>query len=738
MTKTTVQRRRHTNSKLGCLNCKRKKVRCDESLPECKNCVKGKKETCSYLSLSTQEIQKIKLTHSLRNSQNKLLDQKYRLPASGAATTSSKRSSSSSSNETRIGKDADAFPSGDILDFKFELKNLPINIPSIVYPPLQFDNIFINDFNGDGVVHNDVNKTSEDDEEDQEVYEEVNGNGRNHSSLTGLNKLDNGVYAPATFNCLDRRIFRRVLPENVKTKVAADFSFHVVLGKNNLLDHLSDMMLDTPTTAHRNVFSESFLCLGETIILKVFNKRQKILDTYSRSELNFISWLNKKCLDRHGFCQEEIKKLIASFHKNLGKITSWELEKQIHLGAYVSYLLNFVVLMLKFGAQAYFDSSKGIFQSFEAFLAYVEKYTISPSTTVDFLMNNIQYNIMSINVPSYPPQFLFEIESNLRSLEFVFIRPTVFKDESINERFQKIEYHFKSLLKFFSGYVLPIVYASRDENSVSIYPPQAIYEIFQEWHTNVPSETMSHHQSIDANNPSESEFLNDLSTTLYMYYYAVAAALDAVFPGCKYLYGVSFMLPTNKFYRNMKIMTISKDNYYLERLYPFKVDILLQRHVFYASRLFAFFRRRFCFYHNYTDWSSPFDDRLKKNRFKSRTIRNSFEVPIHSFNNTLIRPEHYPLRDEKVALESIEGYPIFTREDETVKQQIYTRNIETLDFFNLSQILQYDCESMLLLRDYRPFDDQIGLTRSTLSMDVIKDYYNDKTVILDSLFSSNR
>ena len=86
------------------------------------NCVKGKKETCLYLSLSTQEIQKIKLTHLLRNSQNKLLDQKYRLPASGAATTSSKRSSSSSSNETRIGKDADAFPSGDILDFKFELK----------------------------------------------------------------------------------------------------------------------------------------------------------------------------------------------------------------------------------------------------------------------------------------------------------------------------------------------------------------------------------------------------------------------------------------------------------------------------------------------------------------------------------------------------------------------------------------------------------------------------------------
>ena len=738
MVKTTVQRRRHTNLKLGCLNCKRKKVRCDESLPECKNCLKGKKETCLYLSLTNQEIQKIKLTHLLRNSQNKLLDQKYRLPASGAATTSSKNSSTSSSNETTGDKDSETFSSGDILDFKFELKDLPINIPSIAYPPLQFDNISINDFSGDGVVHNDVNKTSEEDDDDQEEFEEVNGNGRNHSNLAGLNKLDNGVHSPTTFNCLNRSIFRRVHADSVKTKVPADFSFHVVLGKSNLLDHLSDMMLDTPATTHRNVFSESLLCLGETIILKVFNKRQKILGTYDHSELNFISWLNKKCLDRHGFCQEEIKNVITSFHKNLGKVSSWELEKQIHLGAYVSYLLNFVVLMLKFGAQAYFDSSKGIFQSFEAFLAYIQKYTNQPSTTVDFLMTNIQYNIMSINVPSYPPQFLFEIESNLRSLEFVFVRPTIFQDESINQRFQKIEYHFKSLIKFFSGYVLPIVYASRDENSVSIYPPEAIYEIFQEWHTNVPSETMNHHQSIDTNNFLESEFLNDLSTTLYMYYYAVAAALDAVFPGCKYLYGVSFMLPTNKFFHNMKIMTISKDNFYLERLYPFKVDILLQRHVFYASRLFGFFRRRFCFYHNYTDWSSPFDDSLKANRFKSRTIRNSFEAPIHSFNTTLIRPEHYPIRDEKVSLESIKGYPIYTREDDTIKQQFYARNIETLDFFNLSQILQYDCESMLLLRDYRPFDDQIGLTRSALGMDVIKDYYNDKTIILDSLFSLNR
>ena len=342
---------------------------------------------------------------------------------------------------------------------------------------------------------------------------------------------------------------------------------------------------------------------------------------------------------------------------------------------------------------------------------------------------------MTINIPSYSPQFLFEIESNLRSLEFIFINTRLFEHNQIaNNDFKKISYQFKSLSRFFGNYVLPIVYESRDENFVTIYRPNVIYDIYKQWHSIYPSEAIVHHRNSNESNSEEAMFLNDLSTTLYMYYYAIAASLDAVFPACKYLHSMTFMLPTNKFFANKSIMTAHQNNTFMENIFQFKIGNLLQRHIFYASRLFSFFRRRFVFYYNNTAWENPFlDDQLKANRFKSRTIKNSFEVPIQSFNNTLIRPEHYPTRINRKKENSINS-PIYTREDDTMNKQLYARNIETLEFFDMNSILQYDFESMLLLRDYRPAVDSLSVNRNTLDISVIKEYYDDKIILLNGLY----
>lgn len=43
-------RRKHRNSHLGCGTCKKRRIKCDESLPQCSNCVKGKLH-CAYLNL---------------------------------------------------------------------------------------------------------------------------------------------------------------------------------------------------------------------------------------------------------------------------------------------------------------------------------------------------------------------------------------------------------------------------------------------------------------------------------------------------------------------------------------------------------------------------------------------------------------------------------------------------------------------------------------------------------------
>lgn len=125
-------RRKHTNSKLGCLNCKRKKIRCDENLPLCDSCVRAKKETCSYLELSSVEVNRIRLTHSLRNSQNKLLTQDYRLP------TSTKNSFESNEPPKRVSPAAE-----NTLEFEFQYCKFENEFPSVPYSALQFHNTFM-------------------------------------------------------------------------------------------------------------------------------------------------------------------------------------------------------------------------------------------------------------------------------------------------------------------------------------------------------------------------------------------------------------------------------------------------------------------------------------------------------------------------------------------------------------------------------------------------------------------
>ena len=66
-------------------------------------------------------------------------------------------------------------------------------------------------------------------------------------------------------------------------------------------------------------------------------------------------------------------------------------------------------------------------------------------------------------------------------------------------------------------------------------------------------------------------------------------------------------------------------------------------------------------------------------------------------------------------------------------KNLYARNIETLDIFNESSILQFDYESMLLLKDYRSFDDECEVSREVLSVGDIRDHYEDRIAILTRL-----
>lgn len=727
MTKSpaTVKRKRHTNSKLGCANCKRKKIRCDESLPLCKNCLKGKKDTCSYLSLSLDEVEKIKLTHSLRNSQNKLLNSNYRLPASNVLTMSSNESLEPSNSQKKLKGVRYASSSGSVLEFKFELADLPVLIPPITYPPLQYNNLSMQDFTNEFKVINDF---------DSDDY--TTGS---PSELSKKNILPNGFEHQITFNVINPRVFKRVNSAHAvsTTPVVSDYSLHLFIGKNTLLDYMSDLFLE-------NV-SDLGLCLavhtlGEAIHLNHLKSKPSSLKEDTDKQLterldNRVKNSFNKCCDMLQAKVETIqRKKCINYNSN-------EAGNDLELAAYTGNFLTFTSVILKLGVKTHFKTLKLPLLAYNTYARLQETIPSKTLSVVSLLKKNLQYNVISVNVPSYNPQFLFEIESNLRSLEFIFTAESLFKDKvdsSIRSEFETLKAQYSSLMKFLKDKVLNIVFALRDESSVSVYPVDAIYDVLQTWHAMCPPEALVNKPRVNSTFYDESVFLKDLSSTLYTYYSAIAAALDAVFPACKYLFSLSFILPVSQCYSDKETLTVSKYNPYTRSFFSHKIDVLLQRHIIYASRLYAFFKRRFVFYHNNIKWSNYYDNvTLNDNRLKSRKLSNATEVAIKSFNTTLIRPEHYPIRDKSVNLSNgVNNYISFTREDDPLVKNLYARNIETLNIFDETSILQFDYESMLLLKDYRSFDDESEVSREVLSVKDIRDHYEDRIAILSEVSRS--
>lgn len=57
-----TRRKRHRNSHLGCATCKRRRIRCDETLPECTNCKKSlnSKYSCLYKTLLATALEQLR------------------------------------------------------------------------------------------------------------------------------------------------------------------------------------------------------------------------------------------------------------------------------------------------------------------------------------------------------------------------------------------------------------------------------------------------------------------------------------------------------------------------------------------------------------------------------------------------------------------------------------------------------------------------------------------------------
>ena len=689
-------RRRHTNSKLGCSNCKRKKIRCDEGLPECGNCSRGKKDVCSYLHLRSTEIDRIKLTHSLRKSQNKLLDQDYRLPASTWTINNT--------SQALVGK-PDA-----ILEFRFELRKLPLPIPSIRYPSIEFSNSFISDFN-DRFQTTDV--------EDSPIMDE-----------SKLNMLPYGMLSPSEFKPLNyAKIAAKQLKETSQHTVIHPYCrHHEFQGSVNLFDQFHDYLYETSVKylcPNQETLLEAFVGLGFAVIVNQLY--HKIKSHRFRELMTYLDGLTKRCLEQLSTSLEKLRSLSEVFNRDLKDEDMPLLSFRARIIGYTSYFLTRTSIALRFSIERYRRSRKGIIPAIQTFcqIAVSKGYETRPE--FEFVRKIVQFNIKSIHIPAYYPQFLFEVHENLKSLEHVYHAKLPIQNSELGMIQSRLQYQYHSLVDMFHTELLPVLYLTRNEDLVTVYTCTVMFEIAKLWISIFPTEAIVYSPKVDDRYPQESQFLEDLAQTLYMYFYAVSVSLDAVFPACKHLFSVSFMPSTSWFFYDRNTMTTSVDNQYHKVL---NSHALLQRHNYYSMRLYAFFRRRYSFYMIYLKVPAKNTYTLE-NRLKPRKIYNLLESTIRSFNTTLIRPEHYPTRNEAIAVDDPD-IPEITRTDEAMTKKMYTRNIETLNFFK-SSILQFDHETMLLLRDYRPPDDGGTIALSSVPLESVEKYSEDRSILLDQL-----
>lgn len=689
--KLTTKRRKHTNSKLGCLNCKTKKVRCDETLPICRNCSRGKNSTCSYLKLSKPEIDRIKLTHSLRDSQNRLLNLDYRLPTS----------SNGKNKEKAIGAIENS------LEFKFELTNLPLRMPLIRLPPIQFNYLTINDFANEFTVikSDDDNTTLRDDDAIPVIKNK------------GLSKA---FHIKSKFKLIEHKIpkFYSQKDQNIHTDAVFDGPDWKPDMKYTFMDILS-IFEDSSYDIKSVLAAESFALIGQALIVMRLKNKCRLLNepTSIKKEINRIE---NNCYDKYRVLSVKTEKEIKSFvGSNISENRKNGADTVTFLSRAVKFI-GFINIILKISADSYFKISniREILISYYFKNIAINFDTLLPS--IKYMNENLGYKILCIGIPSYKPSFFFEVISNLKSLSNIYSQDLVgYEDVAMKNSFVDLSFAYKNLLQFLDE-LSTQAFSERNDNLVTTYSPKLIFKFLQNWYSILPAESITYVPAINSNYPDESKFLNDIKTTLYLYYHAIGASLDSLFPACTYLYDTNFNSTNGTFYYDR---TISTDRINCRFHKSLNTAGVLQRHNYYSMRLWAFFKRRYNFYVNLLKCENIFNEKVQSNRFGSRT--KSLEVPIESFNTTLIRPEHYPKMVEKSSYQLV-------RSTEALLGNMYTRNIEKLSFFDETSILQYDHASMLLLRDYRPDEGEIIKHKPKIGYDVLKTFYEDKFILLEA------
>lgn len=654
-----VRRRRHKNSKLGCPNCKKRRVKCSEDLPSCMNCIKHKVR-CGYLDYTEEQLRELR-NHLLQNEVDEYSERSLLIHGSISGKFSDDSGSSSHlEGIAEIGpggvQDYDENEYTDTTERKLSAPSDVLNFQQTSITQI-FDTLLSTSMDNTlpiiypiYTISKNTSVTSEIDLINNEAF---NDSGSNSSRTIHPLKLqqDNSIQRQLPGSIISTSKFDILPQANIDhTAVLVDMvkkaQASILRGTSTLgtIRYLFDAWLNSffDLSNHSEAVFSCMLNLTTNYVITV---------SYKPSNLNHGNLERKKKLKNYLLVSsiKQYAKVIKGLRHFLNN------NSNSHLCSLVSYIL---LLMSIYDPEATLNS----LNCFRDGLFGVLTYNINIANnnfTRELLLNTAHLKLMtnvvrSVYSPGYDPTFLHELKETLETFGKILDNALeVSNNDTLSFVFDK----YKELLSYTEDTVNEYEPTINGNLSDIEIQQQTLFDMLYRWVRLYPPKLCVVRSTSD---PFE--------LLLYLFFKAMTKSLYAVFPQIKYFFLRDFdsplMLDLYMSTDNFSIYDKSIESpasccvpmYHYEEIKP-----EFKKIASYLIRLNTFFLKRVEIIYKLTVFGEksqkhfPIVDERKWRKeitdiYKARedfsSITGLTEIPIKLFKKTLIKPFHFPCVSE--------------------------------------------------------------------------------------------
>lgn len=636
------KKQKHKKSKLGCLNCRQRRIKCGEELDQCYNC-QDRNLRCSFLDLSEQEKKHIIQQHK-----------------------EGKKVSKSASILDNHDKELQSSLSQGNFYFNVEKLSLGNSSSPPSSPPAgslrrkeklgpakgYFSKL---DFNSSSNSNGGGSYNYSNDAIPASSISHDNWEHQFNSQMDGLSitpktsPLSGHVYEPTIFPVIKvtKLRYQDMFSTYHLQLVCGEDDPRMGLFKNEMFFWYHDMSVEGKRSIlafHSAIARASFTILTEFSkpFLEIKHTEKQI--DFVKKQGIFSKLVGLK------LAQRTIERLNSQ--QQLSDITYYKIVKNIVYYSCLAFTLAFFAEDNLRTVPIFVDgfiSTATVHQLVDRVSLIADKYPDKSSLEYDdilFTTKLLQWcgvfhskNINSIFIPNYPLTIVQEFQDEVVDLISIISENNL----PLNG---KAFAELKDLRQLLGDIVLnnKDLLEKHNDSLICAYEPSEIFKVVKAY--------FSKHPCLVVFLEEKASSMNAVETLIYIFWYASGVVLDSFLPETLFLFSTKFsgIINYNGFSMQLIDSLFSKlASTFSTSTNPKAAEIheRLYRKTVYITRLVSWLKYRMTLYLRNLKIRNlyPDDPRFDQIRFKSRKIKSIKESAISTVRNTIIRYENYPVND---------------------------------------------------------------------------------------------